>query len=252
MNPSSFEQRWRRRFVERGRFMDDDAGIAGWTRTGLATRVRQFARLWRETPGAPGEWLDIGCGAGTYTRLLHEQGYRMIGIDYSAPSLVKARDRSPAGIDWLAADIRRLPLPDGCAQGVLCFGVMQALDGTAEALRELARVVRPGGEVWVDALNGRCLPTRLAEWRRKRNGRPPHLRYDRADEFQAIAGTAGLEVLAIEWLPILPARLQRLQWLLEIRPTRTLMRWLPFVGALLSHSFILRARRPAGFRPAQE
>lgn len=224
--------------------MDDDAGIAGWTRTGLATRVRQFTRLWRESPGAPGMWLDIGCGAGTYTRLLHEQGYRMIGIDYSAPSLRKACQRSPEGILWVAADVHHLPLPDGHAQGVLCFGVMQALDGSAEALREIARVVRPGGEVWVDALNGRCLPTRLAEWRRKRSGRAPHLRYDTVERFRSTACKAGLEVLAIEWLPILPARLQRLQWLLETGLARALLRRFPFFGTLLSHSFILRARRP--------
>ncbi len=242
---SRFEQRWRRRFVERGTLMDDDAGIAGWTRTGLATRVRQFDRLWRETPGVPGVWLDIGCGAGTYTRLLHEQGYAMIGMDYSAPSLLKASRRCPEGILWVAADIRRQPLPDGYAQGVLCFGVMQALDGVDDALREIARIVRPGGEVWVDALNAHCLPTRLAEWWRKRQGRPPHLRYDTVAAFENAARAAGLEVLTIEWLPILPARLQRLQWLLEIRLTRALLRHLPALGAMLGHSFIIRARRPA-------
>lgn len=39
-------------------------------------------------------WLDIGCGAGTYTRMLASEGLRVIGIDYSLPSLVKACKRT--------------------------------------------------------------------------------------------------------------------------------------------------------------
>jgi len=242
VNHSAFEQRWRRRFVERGRLMDDDADIAGWSRTGLATRVRQFIQLWDAHPGTPGIWLDIGCGAGTYSRLLHRQGYTVLGIDYSAPSLHKARARSPADIPWVASDIRCLPFPDGYAQGVLCFGVMQALDSTTEALQEMARVLNADGELWVDALNARCLPTQIIEWRRRRRGELPHLRYDTVRGLSATAQAAGLQVVAVEWLPILPARLQRLQWMLETRTTRTLLRRLPWLGAWLSHSFILRAR----------
>lgn len=250
--PVPFEQRWRRRFVERGALMDDDADIAGWTRTGLATRVRQFSRLWQDSPGAlGGEWLDVGCGAGTYTRLLHDQGYTVLGLDYSAPSLQKARARSPAEIGWAAADIHHLPLRAERVQGVLCFGVVQALDDSAHAMGELARVIRPGGEVWIDALNARCLPTRLSEWRRRRRGGSPHLRYESSKRFCHIAREAGLEVVALEWLLILPGRLQRFQRLLEIRLMRWLLRRLPWLGELFSHSFILRARRPLGTKILQ-
>jgi SAM-dependent methyltransferase len=245
-NPTPFEQRWRRRFVERGTQLDDDAGIAGWSRTGLLTRVRQFQTLWAEHPGAmgPEPWVDVGCGAGTYTRLLHEQGYSVLGLDYSSPSLQKARERSPADIAWAAADIKKIPLPDNFAQGVLCFGVMQALGDNREALQELARIVKPGGELWVDALNLRCLPTRLSEWRRKRSGKSPHLRYETADGFREAAGQVGLNVISVEWLPILPGRLSRFQGLLEARPVRAVLKRVPFLGAMLSHSFILRACRP--------
>lgn len=243
MNNTSFEQRWRRRFIERGTLLEDDAGIAGWSTTGLATRVRQFRTLWAEQPGTRGEWLDIGCGAGTYTRLLHEQGYSVSGLDYSSPSLKKARDRSPDGIRWLAADIHGLPLPDDYADGVLCFGVIQALDSSEAALKEIGRVVRRGGEVWIDALNGRCLPTRCSEWRRRRKGLQPHLRYESVETFQTAFEKAGLEVLGVEWLPILPARLSRFQPLFETRFFRCLLRRLPVLGSAISHSFIVHARR---------
>ncbi len=243
MDSSSFEQRWRRRFIERGARMDDDAGIAGWTRTGLDTRVRQFLDIWNRAPGRGRQWLDVGCGAGTYTRILDEQGYEVLGLDYSSPSLVKARDRSPPAIDWVAADIHALPLANGLADGVLCFGVMQALGGSEAAIGELARVARVDGEVWVDALNARCLPTRIAEWRRIRRGRSPHLRYETVGELRAVMERCGFRVIAVEWLPIMPGRLHRLQWLLESRWFRWLIRRVPVLGAWLSHSFIIRAVR---------
>jgi len=245
VNNPSLEQRWRRRFIERGNLFEDDAGIAGWTPTGLETRVRQFRRLWAEhSSPAQGEWLDIGCGAGTYTRLLHEQGYSVLGIDYSSPSLKKARDRSPDGMRWLAADINGMPLPDEFADGVICFGVMQALDHSERALKEIGRVVRPGGRVWVDALNGQCLPTRWAEWRRRRKGRHPHLRYESEKEFRIAFEKAGLQVLSVEWLPILPARLHRFQPFCESRFFRYLLDRVPALGAVISHSFIVRGQRP--------
>lgn len=244
MHDSGFEQRWRRRFTQRGAQLDDDAGIAGWTPTGLAGRVRQFKALWSSTAHPPGRWLDIGCGAGTYTRLLHSEGHQVVGLDYSPPSLHKAQGRSPAGIPWLAADIHRLPLPDAVADGVLCFGVMQALAGPQEALAEIHRVLRPGGEAWVDALNARCLPTVWREHRRRRAGAPPHLRYDAPEAFLESARAAGLAPVDLHWLPLLPGRLAPLQGIAEWGASRWLLERIPTLGARMSHSFILRARRP--------
>ena len=241
-----FECQWRRRFAERGSRLDDDAGIAGWTPSGLRTRVRQFRLHWEAEEDRPaGYWLDVGCGSGVYSRLLQRAGHRVAGLDYSVPSLGKAGQRSPAGIAWVAADARRLPVRDGVVDGALCFGVMQALAGPEAALAELRRVVRPGGEVWVDALNARCGPTAIAEWRRRWAGRPPHLRYDTPSAFRAAARRAGLEPVAWHWMPILPSRLQRFQGLLESPACRWLLQAVPPLGALLSHSFILRARRSA-------
>lgn len=243
MGNNSFEQHWRRRFIERGTLLQDDAGIAGWTATGLETRIRQFRKLWAEHPGVRGEWLDIGCGAGTYTRFLHSQGYHVLGLDYSAPSLKKARDRSPDDMQWLAANIHGMPLLDGSADGVLCFGVTQALDSSEQALKEIARVVRSGGEIWIDALNGHCLPTRWSEWRRRRKGLQPHLRYESLESFKVAFEEAGLRVVGVEWLPILPGRLNRFQPLFETGFFRSLLRSLPALGTLISHSFIVRACR---------
>jgi hypothetical protein len=60
----------------------------------------------------------------------------------------------------------------------MCFGVMQALAGPDKAVTELLAATRPGGQVWIDALNRNALSTlmkRLIAWLR---GRPLDLRYD--------------------------------------------------------------------------
>ncbi len=255
MTHSDFARRWQRRFVERGARFDDDAGIAGWTETGLESRLRQFRRHWRRTGRTPhGVWIDIGCGAGTYCRWLHAQGAAVVGVDYAGPSLHKARARSPAGIGWVAGDLRRLPLPGEVADGLLCLGVTQALPESGAALAELHRVLRPGGELWIDGLNARCLPTAIAERRRRRAGGVPHLRYEDPEALQRAAEAAGLALVERLWLPLVPGRLAALQPALEAAPIFGVLHRLPRLGARLSHSFLLRLRRPAapeGQRPAR-
>lgn len=239
----TFEQHWRRRFERYAGMRDDDAGIAGWSTTGLAARVRHFARNW--TGAAPGTlWADLGCGAGTYTRMLAGQGLQVVGADYSWPTLAKAASRGGA-IAWVQADVTRLPFVSGALDGALCFGVMQALSSSEPALAEIARVVRPGGQLWVDALNRWCLPHLAAMlWRRLR-GRAYHLRYESPWRLRRAAQAFGLQQVRILWLPILPGRLQRWQPLVESRAAVAVLRIVPLLGALLSHSFVLVAHVPA-------
>jgi SAM-dependent methyltransferase len=243
--PEGFETRWRRRFEEFATDRDDDAGVAGWSETGLAARLRHFKRLW--TPGLGGSlWLDAGCGAGTYSRYLSERGMSVIGVDYSEPALRKASERGGA-LGWIIADVRHLPFTAGAFDGILCFGVTQALSESTPAVRELASAVRPGGHVWIDALNAVCIPHTMARlWRRWR-GRSMHLRYESPRRLREMMRVDGFTDVTLHWLPILPERLQRLQWVVETRLTTWLLRNVPFLGALLSHAFVVhghRARTP--------
>ena len=238
----SFEARWRSRFTDYARARDDDAGIAGWSSTGLAARFRFFERQWSGAEAA-GVWLDVGCGAGTYARYLARHGAEVVGVDYSLPSLAKARARSPAGVHWAMADARALPVGSAVASGVLCFGVTQALADSRALLEELARVTCPGGTVWVDGLNGWCLPNlahRLGRWLRRR---PQHLRYESPRYLKRLARRAGFEHVQLLWLPILPSRLHRFQKWLESPRAVALLQRLPLLALLLSHSMVIRARR---------
>ena len=243
-----FEENWRKRFGKFAEQACDDAGVAGWSPTGLETRLRYFTRLWEANPsgisGISGLWLDMGCGAGTYSRLLADCGMQVIGMDYSLPTIQIASGRSPEkSIGWCAADATRLPVKQGVFDGALCFGVIQALNSSNTVIEELAISVRPGGEVWIDALNGKCLPhvwERFTRWLRRR---PLHLRYESSPRLKDIMQTNGLTEIELFWLPMLPTRWNKFQCLLETSSARWIFHYIPGIGTLFSHAFILRGIR---------
>lgn len=88
--------------------------------------------------------LDVGCGEGRVTRDLRELGHRVVGVDQSPSMLAAARDADPGG-GYVEADVTALPFEDGAADLVVAFMVLMDLDDMDAGLRELYRVLQPGG-----------------------------------------------------------------------------------------------------------
>jgi SAM-dependent methyltransferase len=237
----AFARRWRERFEEFAELRDDDAGIAGWSTGGLQTRFRGFRRLFA-APAPGSRWLDVGCGAGTYSAWLAAGGAEVTGLDYSLSTLAKARSRLPGAIVLCAGDATRLPFADATFDGALCFGVLQAVSASAGVVREIARVLRPGAPLWIDALNGAALHARWREWRRRAAGKPPHLRYESARVLYEAMRDAGLVQVRRHWLPIAPGSLHRLQPWLETGVVRAALA-LPGLGACCAHSVLFHATK---------
>lgn len=237
---SGLEQYWRRCFELRGARFDSDADIAGWSHSGLGSRFRRFRAIWRDVEYRSGYWLDAGCGAGTYSRFLAACGRQVIGVDYSVPSLTKARAQAREGISWCAADLRRLPAASATFDGILCLGVMQSLEDPDPTLAELVRVLRPGGSIWVDGLNRYFVANVVSETWRYFRRRPRHLRYDAPSKLRRRLLSMGADRVELYWMPLAPGRWPWLQNLLEYRATVWVLSHAPLLGALLSHSFILR------------
>lgn len=239
-----FEENWRRKFEKFAVRSDDDAGIAGWSTTGLETRLRYFVGLWEKNCPPPGLWLDLGCGAGTYSRFIAGKGMQVIGLDYSRPTLQKARAKCGISIDWCAADATKLPIKPDVFDGAICFGVIQALENSREVISELCKVTKPGGQIWVDALNGWCLLHWREHFLNKLWGKPLHLRYESHHSIKSIMKANGLTEIRLYWLPMLPSRWVRFQWLLETPIIKGVFRFAPGVGVLFSHAFIVCGRYP--------
>ncbi len=90
--------------------------------------------------------VDIGCGEGRLTRHLNELGHRVIGIDAS-PTLVAAAREADPSMDIRLADAAALPLDDGSADLAVAFMSLHDIDAMPLAVREIARVLEPGGRL---------------------------------------------------------------------------------------------------------
>jgi MPBQ/MSBQ methyltransferase len=94
--------------------------------------------------------LDAGCGTGFQTALLESLGYRTHGVDIAPRPLALARGRVPAAALALAS-VQALPYRDaGFTAATCCGSTLSFVDEPAAALRELGRVLEPGGRLLVE------------------------------------------------------------------------------------------------------
>src|SRR3984885_2963344 len=90
--------------------------------------------------------LDIGCGSGYAARMGATLGATVTGIDITPALIEIARERVPEG-DFIVTDMDELPLGDASFDAAVAFNAFQFADDPAQAVREAARVVAPGGLV---------------------------------------------------------------------------------------------------------
>lgn len=101
-------------------------------------------------PKAGEEALDLGCGTGVHSIWLAEQGLTVTGLDESEAMLDVARAKTQAGgpsVTWVHGDAARLPFPDSHFDLVISVTALEFVDDRQAVLREVLRVLRPGGRL---------------------------------------------------------------------------------------------------------
>ena len=99
-------------------------------------------------PSPRGATIEVGCGEGRVTRDLTARGFHMIGSD-SSPTLVRyAKEEDPAG-SYCVADGAALPCGCEAFDLVVAYNSLQVVSDMAATVREAARVLRPGGHLYV-------------------------------------------------------------------------------------------------------
>jgi SAM-dependent methyltransferase len=94
---------------------------------------------------APGRVLEVGSGTGDFTKHVHDAlDGKLIAVDLSARMVALTRQR---GIGASVADIEALPFEDGAFDSVLANRVLYHLPNLDRGLREIVRVLRPGGRL---------------------------------------------------------------------------------------------------------
>jgi 2-polyprenyl-3-methyl-5-hydroxy-6-metoxy-1,4-benzoquinol methylase len=126
----------------------------------LETRARQSrgesqpaileaaAAILEERGAARGVVVDVGCGAGRFRAALSNPA-RYVGVD------AVRYDEFPSGAGFLLADLDHdaVPLEDDTADTVVALETIEHLENPRRFMRELTRIVRPGGTVLVSTPN---------------------------------------------------------------------------------------------------
>jgi ubiquinone/menaquinone biosynthesis C-methylase UbiE len=160
------EKYWRRKFQRYAQKYEKESEISGWSDHGLNRRVTTFGRV-LDSIHLPSDALvlDLGCGAGTYCRFLRKKGFRIIGLDYSFPMLQRARKlQGDEKIQFLNGEAYNLPLSDQSVDAIVCIGVLQTLTDERRAIKEIHRILRPGGICFLDGINALGL-NELIRWK---------------------------------------------------------------------------------------
>ena len=142
----------------------DDGPLGFWDRYGRATVERLHLRRGSVV-------LDVGCGSGASAipaaKIVGPQG-RVIGVDLAERLLAMARGKAAAqklqNIEFLQADMERLGYPDESFDAVVCVFAIFFVPDMVKQVRELWRMVRPGGQLVITTWGPRMFEPGSAAW----------------------------------------------------------------------------------------
>lgn len=120
-----------------------DAALTPATEASVETHVRRLAAHLRRIYPHPIDLLDIGGGTGHYKDWLARPGdtYAIVEIDPDSHNVVTNRDRNV----YVIGNAHRLPFRPASFEAICLFEVLEHLYDPLEAMRNCARVLRPGG-----------------------------------------------------------------------------------------------------------
>ncbi|MDP9219694.1 MAG: class I SAM-dependent methyltransferase [Actinomycetota bacterium] len=149
----------------------DDRILPHITNLAMNTKQNRTIRA-RVCGGLTGDVLEIGFGTGHNLPFLPRGVTRLRAVEPSGVSVRLAGKRieqSPVGVEIVGLDGQRLPLEDESADAVLCTWSLCTIPDPVAAVREVRRVLRPGGEFhFVE--HGRAPDERVRRWQDRLNG----------------------------------------------------------------------------------
>lgn len=146
------------------------------------------------------EVLELGCGTGTTALKLAPSVARYVATDFSSEMIAIAREKgaaeaSKAAFEVAASDAAQWP--DACFDAVLAFNLLHLVPQRAETLRNVRRLLKPGG-LFISktpCLKEMNVAIRLAVPLMQAVGRAPSVVFFSARELEAEIAAAGFEIV---------------------------------------------------------
>ena len=154
----------------------DERFVPG-TADGELIEVEHFARYrWAAQLVAGHRVLDAGCGVGYGSAMLAEAGAaEVVGVDLSPKAVEAAGAAAPARASFTVGDVHALPFEAARFEVVVCFEVIEHVEGQDNVVAELARVLAPDGVLVISSPNRDVYPA----------GNPHHLHEYVPEELRA-------------------------------------------------------------------
>lgn len=109
-----------------------------------------------------GRLLDVGCAYGAFLELARMRGWDVFGVDLSELACEYARRER--GLDVFHGSLEQANYPDNHFSVVTLWDVIEHLDQPLNTLREVSRILAPGGIVFVFTINQKSLVNRVGHW----------------------------------------------------------------------------------------
>lgn len=176
------------------------AAYADWRRSTLGRitdTLEERLLLARVGPARGVSILDMGCGDGVVATRLAQDGASVTGLDASANMIVAARRRADAAgvdIELVESDACDLPFPAERFDRVVSVATLCFVDDPSQSIREMVRVLKPGGRLILGELGSGNLwaaQRRIKGWLGSVLWRAAHFR-SRGD-LLVLTGRAGLQ-----------------------------------------------------------
>jgi SAM-dependent methyltransferase len=151
--------------------------------------------LFERLPLAPTDLvLDVAAGTGHVARRLAPAVRAVVALDATRAMLEQGRPHAPANVIFMEGDAAALPFLDGAFDVVVSRFALHHFEDAAGPVREMRRVLRPGGRLALADL----VAETPAQDRLERLRDPSHTRLLTAGELAALAGTDDVETRSVE------------------------------------------------------
>ena len=121
--------------------------------------------------------LDVGCGEGRFCRMMAERGASVTGVDLTPSLISEAQKLDPDG-SYIEASAESLPFADDQFDLSVSYVVLVDIPDYRAAIREMARVTKPGGRIVAANVNS-FISSSETSWHRDSEGRKAHFPVDR-------------------------------------------------------------------------